>query len=125
MITKAPRSDWFKLLHCDDGNSPTSTALLLPMCVRRSRKDSAFLSSKLWPVVVRSSPPPPPPCRKSSVMRALLFPTNDPEELAAALKKLRDDNQFRAELGRRGRERARGFTWEKMAETIVRGYEEL
>jgi glycosyltransferase involved in cell wall biosynthesis len=47
---------------------------------------------------------------------ALSIPVEDPAALRAGLERLADDEALRASLGRKGRERARGFSWDSIAE---------
>lgn len=51
---------------------------------------------------------------------ALLFDPNSPEDMAHAIKRALNSATLRAELSRRGRERADMFTWDKNAD-IMRG----
>ncbi|MCS6801144.1 MAG: glycosyltransferase family 1 protein [Chloroflexota bacterium] len=51
-----------------------------------------------------------------------LVPPDDEEALASALARLMADEQRRAELRARGRERARLFTWERTARATARAY---
>jgi glycosyltransferase involved in cell wall biosynthesis len=46
---------------------------------------------------------------------ALYVDARDPEDLAATLRRLADDPLFRADLGRRGQERAARFSWDRAA----------
>ena len=46
---------------------------------------------------------------------ALYVDARDPEDLAATLRRLADDPALRADLGRRGRERASLFSWDRAA----------
>ena len=45
----------------------------------------------------------------------IVVPREDPELLAEAFARLRDDPALRADLAARGRELARGLTWESAA----------
>lgn len=54
-----------------------------------------------------------------------LVAPNDEEALAAALTRLMADDQRRADLCQRGRERARLFTWERTARETAAAYERL
>jgi len=53
---------------------------------------------------------------------ALLVDPEDEEEMAEALRRLACDAALRAELGARGRERARRYTWERCAEATLQAY---
>lgn len=53
---------------------------------------------------------------------ALLFDPDDDTTLASSLGRLLDDDALRADLARRGRERAAAFTWEATADATVRAY---
>jgi glycosyltransferase involved in cell wall biosynthesis len=53
-----------------------------------------------------------------------LFDPKDPADLAWALANLLHDPERRAELSRRGRERAARWTWEDAARTHLRVYRE-
>jgi glycosyltransferase involved in cell wall biosynthesis len=53
---------------------------------------------------------------------ALRFDPTAPAEIAAALRGLLTDAELRASLVERGRERARGFTWEETARGTLRTY---
>jgi glycosyltransferase involved in cell wall biosynthesis len=53
---------------------------------------------------------------------ALLVPTGDAEQLAAAVLKLLGDQAARADQARRGRARAAAFTWERCADLTVVAY---
>lgn len=55
---------------------------------------------------------------------ALLFEPRSAEELAAALTRLLGDAGLREDLARRGRERARRWTWEETARLHLRAYRE-
>ena len=55
---------------------------------------------------------------------ALMVAPQDAEAWAGAIARLRADSAGRAELARRGRERARGFTWERTAERTLDAYDE-
>src|ERR1700734_130834 len=51
---------------------------------------------------------------------------NDAQQLAQALLQLLEDDALRETMGRAGRERALAyFTWDKVAETILRRYQVL
>lgn len=52
----------------------------------------------------------------------LLAPPHDVDELAASLDRLLDDADLRADLSRRGRERAATYTWEATARATVASY---
>jgi glycosyltransferase involved in cell wall biosynthesis len=54
---------------------------------------------------------------------ALLFDPEDTAAIRAALERLLGDQELRTELARRGRERARRFTWERTADGTVAAYE--
>jgi glycosyltransferase involved in cell wall biosynthesis len=56
---------------------------------------------------------------------ALLHPPGDHEALASALLRLVEDDALRAELRRRGPERAAGFTWERSARETLAVYREV
>jgi glycosyltransferase involved in cell wall biosynthesis len=56
---------------------------------------------------------------------ALLVNPNDPEEIAAALTRLASDEALRADLARRGRERALQFSWESAVGKTWEVYREL
>lgn len=47
------------------------------------------------------------------------------ESIADGLEKLYSNDELRADLSRRGLERARGFTWERSAEILYNVYREL
>jgi glycosyltransferase involved in cell wall biosynthesis len=53
---------------------------------------------------------------------ALLVPPGDPQQLAAAVRKLLGDQAARADQARRGRARAAAFTWERCADLTVAAY---
>jgi len=53
---------------------------------------------------------------------ALLVDPEDEEEMAEALRRLAGDAALRAELGTRGRERARRYTWARCAEATLLAY---
>lgn len=55
----------------------------------------------------------------------LLVEPTDAEALARAIGALLDDAERRAELGRAGLERARLFSWRRMAEATVKVYDEV
>ncbi len=56
----------------------------------------------------------------------LIVPPGDPEELAAAIKRIFDNPEFAQALGRRGYERVyREFTWKKAARDTVSVYREV
>ena len=51
---------------------------------------------------------------------------NDPQQLAQVLLRLLEDDALREKMGRAGRERAlANFTWARVAETMLRRYQEL
>jgi glycosyltransferase involved in cell wall biosynthesis len=51
---------------------------------------------------------------------------NDAQQLAQALLQLLEDDALRETMGRAGRERALAyFTWDKVAETMLRRYQAL
>lgn len=52
-------------------------------------------------------------------------PPHDPAAFAHALGSLLDDRERRAELARRGLERARTWSWEQSARTLLAGLEEI
>jgi glycosyltransferase involved in cell wall biosynthesis len=56
---------------------------------------------------------------------AVVVPREDPERLAAALAEVIGDDRLRADLARRGRERAAEFTWKAAAERLWRLYQGL
>jgi glycosyltransferase involved in cell wall biosynthesis len=56
---------------------------------------------------------------------ALLHPPGDHEALATALLRLVEDGALRAELRRRGPERAGGFSWERSARETLAVYREV
>jgi glycosyltransferase involved in cell wall biosynthesis len=56
---------------------------------------------------------------------ALLFDGRDRDALAGALRHLLDDSALRAELVRRGRERAKTFTWEGAARSVHAVYDRV
>jgi glycosyltransferase involved in cell wall biosynthesis len=59
-------------------------------------------------------------------LTGLLVPRDDPQALAAALRRLLDDPALRASMGRRGRELAlEWFTAERMVASFERLYEEI
>jgi glycosyltransferase involved in cell wall biosynthesis len=53
---------------------------------------------------------------------ALLFDPEDTDAIRAALERLLGDAALRAELARRGRERATLFTWERTADGTAAAY---
>jgi glycosyltransferase involved in cell wall biosynthesis len=53
---------------------------------------------------------------------ALLFDPSNPASIAAALERVLGDPALAAELSRRGRERARQFTWARTAELTLASY---
>ncbi len=53
---------------------------------------------------------------------ALTFDARDPEQLASALKRLLTDAAMRGTLSRRGLERVRAFTWERVAGETLKAY---
>lgn len=55
---------------------------------------------------------------------ALMVPPTDTEALAAAMNRILADDGLRAELARRGVERARLFTWRRCAEQVLKALEE-
>lgn len=55
----------------------------------------------------------------------LIVPQGDIEGLARGITKLIRDTKLRTELGKWGVERARQFTWKKVAEQTLNFYEEL
>jgi glycosyltransferase involved in cell wall biosynthesis len=55
----------------------------------------------------------------------LLFESENVEELAEKVILLLEDKELRAKMGEAGRERARGFTWERSAEMTVDVYKEV
>ena len=55
----------------------------------------------------------------------LLFESENVEELAEKIMFLLKDDELRAKMGEAGRERARGFTWERSAEMTVEAYKEV
>lgn len=56
---------------------------------------------------------------------AYLVNPTDEQELAAALMKLLDDEEMRRELGQRGREHARQFSWSKTARQTAAVYRQV
>lgn len=54
---------------------------------------------------------------------ALLIDPDDPEEMAAALRRVLEDESLRAELVRRGRARAQEFPWSRTARETLAVYE--
>jgi len=56
---------------------------------------------------------------------ALLVDPHDPEALAAALAQLAGDAALRADLVRRGLQRAGEFSWTRTAELTLRVYQSL
>jgi glycosyltransferase involved in cell wall biosynthesis len=56
---------------------------------------------------------------------ALLVDPENVEEIAGAMERVLTDQDLRAELSRRGRERARLFTWERCAQETLKVYEEV
>jgi glycosyltransferase involved in cell wall biosynthesis len=56
---------------------------------------------------------------------ALAFDTTDPADLAAVLSRLLADRSLRAELARRGIERARKFTWRRTAAATLAVYDRV
>jgi len=53
---------------------------------------------------------------------ALAFDARDPEQLAAALSRVLTDTALRTRLSCRGLERARAFTWERVARETLQAY---
>lgn len=53
---------------------------------------------------------------------ALLFDPDDDAAVAAAVRRLLDDRDYARRLAERGRERARGFGWERTAEATLASY---
>ena len=53
---------------------------------------------------------------------ALLVDPEDTDAIAQALRRLLEDDDLRADLRQRGLQRAAGFTWDAVAERVVRGY---
>jgi glycosyltransferase involved in cell wall biosynthesis len=60
-----------------------------------------------------------PPLREVAGDTALYFDPLDEDALASALTRIVSDEPLRANLSRSGRERARGFTWERTARQIL------
>jgi len=56
---------------------------------------------------------------------ALLVDPHDPEAMAEAMARLASDAQLRADLVRRGLQRAQGFSWTRTAELTLRVYQSL
>jgi glycosyltransferase involved in cell wall biosynthesis len=54
---------------------------------------------------------------------ALTFDPNDEAAIGAAVERLLTDSELRADLIRRGYERAAQFTWERCAEQTLAMYE--
>jgi glycosyltransferase involved in cell wall biosynthesis len=52
----------------------------------------------------------------------LLFEPDDPEAIVAAIKRLWEDRTLCAELGRRGHERVRAFSWQRTAKQFRAAY---
>lgn len=55
---------------------------------------------------------------------AAFFDPDDPDNLAAVLDRVLDDDALRADLVRRGAERQREFTWARTAERTIEAYRE-
>jgi len=55
----------------------------------------------------------------------MYFDPRDEEDLADALLRILGSEDLRADLARRGRERARAYGWERTIEALVRSYERL
>lgn len=55
----------------------------------------------------------------------LLVDPEDPEDLAAAMRRLLTDSDLRAELRAAGLTRAATFTWRKTAETVLQAYQRV
>lgn len=53
---------------------------------------------------------------------ALTFDARDPEQLATVLSRALDDTALRTTLSRRGLERVRAFTWERVARKTLQAY---
>jgi glycosyltransferase involved in cell wall biosynthesis len=70
------------------------------------------------PVVVSDVPA----LRETTADAGLRFDPRKPESLAAVLVDLLSDSSLRAEYGRRGRERAAAFSWERTAELTEAAY---
>jgi glycosyltransferase involved in cell wall biosynthesis len=56
---------------------------------------------------------------------ALLVDPENVQEIAGAMERVLTDQDLRAELSRRGRERAKLFTWERCAQETLKVYEEV
>jgi glycosyltransferase involved in cell wall biosynthesis len=54
---------------------------------------------------------------------ALLVDAHRPEELAAAISRVLEDRELAAQLGERGKARARSFSWKRAAEETLASYE--
>ena len=65
------------------------------------------------------------PLRSLAGDAALLVDPGSEESIAAGLERLISDAELRADLGRRGPERARGFTWNRCAEATLEAYREV
>lgn len=125
VLARARRDDWLKFLRCGDEQlARLYRTAFAYVCTSQQEGFGIPLVEAMacgCPVIAADT---------SSIPEVvgdagLRYVSGDQEALSAALLKLRDDTLFRDELVRRGRERAAEFTWEKMAETIVRGYGEL
>jgi glycosyltransferase involved in cell wall biosynthesis len=58
-------------------------------------------------------------------VEGFIVPIREVEGLAAALERLRADEQLRREMGRAARARAGEFTWEEYGTTLARVYTTL
>jgi len=63
-----------------------------------------------------------PSVRELAAGHALLVPVEDADALAAAIAALLADERRRRELAESGRERARAFTWQRMAAAVLGAY---
>jgi glycosyltransferase involved in cell wall biosynthesis len=55
---------------------------------------------------------------------AVYVDPRDPDDIAAAMARLLDDPELRADLSARGRARAATFTWERALAPVLRAYRE-
>lgn len=84
-----------------------------------------------WPVLEAMACGTPVVCSRAASLpevvgdAALLFDPGLPEELAAQVERLVDDERFADDLRARGRERASLFTWERAVERTIEVYQEL
>ena len=89
------------------------------------QKDLGSQHSRLWPAdcpVIASRAGALPEVLGDA---GLLFDPHSADELAARLELLLNDASLRAQLSRRGLERARLFTWERSAQAALDAFEQV